>query len=280
MEFPAAGWHRGDVSVGQENSRTAIEAALRSKSPNIEIDILDFIDEKGTRTGIVAHDYTMERITGTKGKFRDYNKITELPNNSTNPSFSPESFLSVIDLFKIIKDTKERGITPIVSLDMKEEGKSGEEFGMWVGEKIKEYGFTDHVFASSFYKSNVEGVEESCPECMTGGLIFNDHWALKRLDHRYSSLDLSALSKAGFFIGFPGKKIFQHDFILIQDDILFAEPELVRYWKDKRGVKFVGAYIYNKERAYTDKEWEILKSVDWMEMDKPQIEQFLEKVKK
>jgi len=279
MEFPAAGWHRGDVSVGQENSRKAIVAALKSQSPNIEVDILDFVNEEKKRIGLVAHDYTMDRITGSKGKFIDYNDISKLPKNSANSTLSPEPFLSIIDLFEIIKQAKSEGIIPLVSLDMKEEGDKGEEFGVWVGEKIKEYGFQDHVFASSFYKSNVVGVEKSCPECMTGGLVFNDHWALKNLNHHYSSLDISGLGKMTFFLGFLGKKEFPHDFILIQDDILFAEPELVQYWKNVRKVNFVGVYVYKKDRSYTAEEWEILKTVDWLEIDTVQMEQFLGRTK-
>jgi len=62
-----------------------------------------------------------------------------------------------------------------------------------------------------------------------GGLVFNDHYALKYLDHRYSSLDLTTLSEWTFFLGFWGKKEFSHDFILIQDDIFFQHPELTDY---------------------------------------------------
>ena len=34
FNFPAAGWHRGDVSAAQENSRAAISKALNSTNPN------------------------------------------------------------------------------------------------------------------------------------------------------------------------------------------------------------------------------------------------------
>ncbi len=64
LNLPAAGWHRGDVSVAQENSAKAILAALQSEVPNIEVDVLDFIDETGTRVGLLAHDSEMERISG------------------------------------------------------------------------------------------------------------------------------------------------------------------------------------------------------------------------
>ncbi len=177
----------------------------------------------------------------------------------------------------MINQAKSNGVTPHVSLDMKEEGNSGHAFGKWIGELIREYGFEDHVFASSFYKSNVNGVDESCPECYTGGLIFNDHYALKYLDYTHSSLDLTTLSKMTYLLGFWGKKQYHHDFILIQDDILIANPDLVDYWKKIRGVKFVGVFVYEKERPYSDKEWKVLKTADWLELDPPQMQQLLNK---
>lgn len=275
LDFPAAGWHRGDVSEAQENSRKAIMRALKSNSPNVEVDILDFIDAKGQRVGLLAHDYTMDRITGTKGKFIDYHEISQLPPNSANPNLSPEPFMTVIDLFEIIRKSKEEGIIPIVSLDMKEEGDSGKEFGEWIGRLIKEYGFQEHVFASSFLKSNVTGVKISCPECMTGGLVFNDHWALKYLDYHHTSLDITGLSKVTFFLGFLGKKESPHDFVLIQDDIFFQQPELAEYWRKARKVKFVGVFVYKKERPYSDEELQKLKETDWLELEPVQIQQYL-----
>jgi len=202
-----------------------------------------------------------------------------LPKNSSNPDLSPEPHVTVIELFELIKKRKEEGVAPIVSLDMKEEGKSGEEFGKWVGKLIKEYGFQDHVFASSFFKSNVVGVDITCPECMTGGLVFNDHWALQHLDYHHTALDLSGLSKATFFLGFLGKKEVPHDFVLIQDDILFEQPDLVDFWKNTRKVKFVGVFVYKKDRPYTDEEWSKLEKVDWLELDPPQMRQYLKKHK-
>lgn len=275
FEFPAAGWHRGDVSIAQENSKKAITAALGSKAPNLEIDILDFVNENGIRIGLLAHDYEMERITGSKGRFIDHSDISELPPNSANPDLSPEPFISVIDLFEIIKEYKNQGFNPIVSLDMKEEGKNGEEFGRWVGEMIIQYNLQENILASSFYKSNVLGVKTSCPECMIGGLIFNDHWALKSLDYQHSSLDLTAFSKMTFFLGFLGKEEFPHDFILIQDDIFFNEPGLIDYWRNVRKVKYVGVFTYNKKELYTEDEIQKLQTVDWLEIDKNQIEQIM-----
>jgi hypothetical protein len=59
FDFPAAAWHRGDTSFAQENSRAALVRALQSDSPNIEADIIDFIDQNGNRVGLVSHDYKM-----------------------------------------------------------------------------------------------------------------------------------------------------------------------------------------------------------------------------
>jgi len=110
---------------------------------------------------------------------------------------------------------------------------------------------------------------------MVGGLVFNDHWGLKYLDHHYSSVDITPLSKITFFLGFLGKKEFPLDFILIQDDIFFKEPELVNYWKNVRKVKFVGIFVYNKERLFTVAELKLLKKVEWLELDPPQMSQYL-----
>lgn len=276
FDFPAAAWHRGDTSFAQENSRAALAKAIHSTSPNIEVDIIDFIDQNGNRVGLVSHDYRMKRATGLKGAFSDqYQDLLKLPKNQANPELAPEPFMTVIDLFELIKARKEQGVTPIVSLDMKDESKKAGEFGQWVGSLIRKYNFQNHVFASSFFKSNAFAVKVTCPDCLVGGLVFNDHYALKYLDHRYSSLDLTTLSELTFFLGFWGKKKFSHDFILIQDDIFFQHPELVDYWKNVRKVKFVGVFVYNKERTYTVAEWELLRKVDWLELDPPQMKQYL-----
>lgn len=275
LDFPAAGWHRGDVSVAQENSRAALDKALHSTSPNIECDIMDFTDLSGKRIGLVSHDYTMKRGTGQDGIFGKYHEIDKLPKNTTNPQQQPEVFMSVIDLFELIKARKAEGVTPFVSLDMKEEGENAEEFGRWIGELIQKYGFQKHVFASSFFKDNVVGVKAACQDCMIGGLVFNDHYALKHLDYRYTSLDLTAISKLTYFFGFLGKKEYPHDFVLLQDDIYFKNPELLDYWKNSRKVKFVGVYVYDKNSGYTDDEWKLLKKIDWLELDPPQMNQYL-----
>lgn len=274
-DFPAAAWHRGDVSVGQENSRSAIVAALASLSPNIEVDIIGFTDTGGAMIGLLAHDYDMERVTGGKGPFARYHDITQLPPNKANPALPPEGYLSVIALFEMIKSCKNTGKVVRVSLDMKEEGDGGEAFGRWVGNLIKSYGFQEHVFASSFYPSNVTGVKAACPECMIGGLVYRDHWALRFLDYRHTSLDITGLGKATFFLGFLGKKEFPVDFVLIQDFILVAHPELIEFWKKERNVKFVGAFVHDKERPYTVREWEMLQKADWLELDPPQMHQYL-----
>lgn len=276
FDFPAAAWHRGDTSFAQENSRAALERALHSASPNIEVDIIDFINQDGNRVGLVSHDYKMRRATGLKGAFSDqYHDLLKLPKNHANQELTPEPFVTVIDLLELIKARKEQGVMPIVSLDMKDESKNAGEFGQWIGSLIRKYNFQDHVFASSFFKSNVSAVKAVCPDCLVGGLVFNDHYALKYLDHRYSSLDLTTLSECTFFLGFWGKKEFAHDFILIQDDIFFQHPEFFDYWKNVRKVKFVGVFTYNKERPYTAAEWDLLRRVDWLELDPPQMNQYL-----
>lgn len=240
------------------------------------MDIIDFIDQNGNRVGLVSHDYELKRATGLEGAFsKQYNDLSKLPKNLANPKLPPEPFLTVIDLFELIKKRKEQGVTPTVSLDLKDESKNAEEFGKWVGKLIQKYGFQNHVFASSFFKSNAFAIKATCPECMVGGLVSNDHFTLKYLDYQHSSLDLTPLSEYTFFMGFWGKKEFNHDFILIQDDIFFKHPDLVDYWKNVRKVKLVGVFVYNKERLYTAAEWELLKKVDWMELDPPQMNQYL-----
>lgn len=277
FNFPGAGWHRGDAAFAQENSRAALTKALNSANPNIELDIIDFIDAKGNRVGLASHDYLMKRATGLPGAFSDkYNDLSKVPPNAANPQLPPQPFMTVVELFELIKEKKAQGVTPTVSLDMKEEGKNVEAFAKWVGEMIKAYGFQDHVFASSFFANNIAPLKITCPECLVGGLVFNDHWGLQFLSYKYSSVDITPISKATFFLGFLGKKEYPLDFILIQDDIFFKNPELVDYWKNTRKVKFVGIFVYNKERPYTDVEWTLLKKVDWIELDPPQMNQYLQ----
>ena len=104
FDFPAAAWHRGDTSFAQENSHVALERALHSASPNIEVDIIDFINQDGNRVGLVSHDYKMRRATGLKGAFSDqYHDLLKLPKNHANQELTPEPFVTVIDLFELIK---------------------------------------------------------------------------------------------------------------------------------------------------------------------------------
>lgn len=230
---------------------------------------------------MVAHDYEMKRATGVEGLYNEFNDPAQIPPNAANRSLPAEPFVTVIDVFEMIKQRKAAGVAPAVSLDLKEE-KTGEEFGRWVGRLIRKYGFQDHVFASSFFKENVIGVKAACPECLVGGLVFDDHWSLQFLSHKYTSLDLTLLSKFTFFLGFLGKEKYPHDFVLIQDSILLQKPELIDYWKKERKVKFVGVYVYEfdhslpfKKKIFTDDEWKILKRADWLELDPPQMQQYL-----
>ena len=278
FNFPAAGWHRGDAFFAQENSKAALSKALESDNPNIELDIIDFVDASGNRIGLVSHDYLMKRATGLPGAFSEkYSNFSRIPLNAANPALPPQPFLTVVELFELIKEKKARGIVPTVSLDLKEEGKNVEAFSRWMGEMIKVYGFQDHVFASSFFANNIDPLKAVCPECMVGGLVFNDHWGLQFLSCKYSSVDITPISKATFFLGFLGKEKHPLDFILLQDDIFFKNPELVEYWKNSRKVKFVGVFVYNKDRGYTEEEWTLLQKADWIELDPPQMKQYLQK---
>ncbi len=153
FDLPTAAWHRGDTSFAQENSRSAVFKALHSTSQNIEVDIIDFIDQNGNRVGLVSHDYKMKRATGLRGAFSErYNDPAELPKNRAKPNITPEPFMTVVELFDMIKARKDQGVTPMVSLDMKDESKKAEEFGQWVGNLIRQYGFQNNVFASSFFR--------------------------------------------------------------------------------------------------------------------------------
>ncbi|PKN18818.1 MAG: hypothetical protein CVU71_08450 [Deltaproteobacteria bacterium HGW-Deltaproteobacteria-6] len=277
FNFPATGWHRGDAAFAQENSRAALEKALGSTNPNIELDIIDFVDSKGNRVGLVSHDYLMKRATGLDGAFGEkYNDVSRLPQNAANPDLKPQPFMTVVELFDLIKERKARGVTPIVSLDMKDESRNAEAFAKWIGGMIRQYGFQDHVFASSFFLNNIAPLKAACPECLVGGLVFNDHWGLQFLSYKYTSLDITPISKATFFLGFLGKKEYPHDFVLIQDDIFFEQPDLVDYWKNTRKVKFVGVFVHNKTRSYDVAQWNLLKKVDWIELDPPQMRDYLE----
>lgn len=276
FNFPSVGWHRGDAAFAQENSRAALTHALNSANPNIEVDVIDFVDSKGQRVGLLSHDYLMKRATGLPGAFSEkYEDLSQLPQNAANPKLPPQPFMTVVELFELIKEKKAQGVTPTVSLDMKDESKNAEAFARWVGKMIKQYGFQDHVFASSFFPDNIATLKTACPECLVGGLVFNDHFALRFLNYHYSSLDITTLGKFTFFLGFLGKQEYPHDFVLIQDDIFFEQPELVDYWKKTRKVKFVGVFVYNKEHAYDVAQWNLLKKVDWIELDPPQMKQYL-----
>ncbi|MDX8393834.1 MAG: hypothetical protein R8K21_04525 [Mariprofundales bacterium] len=274
--LPAAAWHRGDVRKWQEDSDLALLSSLQSASPNIEVDLIDFINEKGEHVGLVAHDYDMLRASGSKDKYIDQHNVQKLPARQVDKNLPASGYWTVLDLFAAIDASKAKGIIPLVSLDLKEEGDSGEDFGRWIGTLIREHNMQNHVFASSFYKTNVVGVEDSCPECLTGGLVFDDHFALQFLANEYTSLDISTIGRILFFFGFPCKDEYKHDFVLIQDDIFLQHPELSNYWKTQRGVKFVGVYTYGKaQKAYTDAEWAILQQADWLELDPIQMQQYL-----
>ena len=278
FEFPAVGWHRGDVSFAQENSKRAILKSLESPMPHIEVDIIDFIDSNGTRVGLLAHETKMARTTGQKGRFDQHHVVSQLPHNIVDPTHTPDPFMTVIELFDIIQAQKKLGINLIVSLDMKEDGKTGEAFGQWIGTLIQKYQFQDTMFTSSLYKSNIVGVESTCPECLTGGQVFQDHFALKYLDPHYTSLDISGCNWT-FFLGFLCKENFTHDLVILQDDVFFTDPAIIDFWKAQRQVKFVGVFVYNKDRPYTHQEKALLEKVDWIELDKVQMTPYLDDIR-
>ena len=156
FDFPAVGWHRGDVSAAQENTKVALLKSLESPAPHIEVDLIDFIDSDGKRVGLLAHESEMARTTGLKGRFDEHHIVSQLPQNSVNPALPPAPFMTIIELFDLIQAQKLAGISPIVSLDMKEDGETGEAFGQWVGTLIQKYEFQEIMFASSLHKSNIK----------------------------------------------------------------------------------------------------------------------------
>jgi len=279
LDFPDAGWHRGDVSVAQENSRKAILAAFESDVINLEVDVCDFIDEQGHRVGILAHECNMERTTDNEGLFIDHHSFSKLPKIIIDSTLQPEPFMSVLEFFDLIEEVKKKGTTPIVSLDLKEEGETAQKFGVWLGHQIQKRQFVDHVFASSPFREPLIGIKSACVKCLVGGLVFDHHWVMMFLSHHNSTLDISTLGKILFFLGFPFKNEFSHDFVLIHDDVLFSNPDLPDYWRKTRNVKFVGVYVYEKNRPYTKEEWEKLSKADWLELDPPQMSQKLDKFK-
>ena len=276
--LPAAAWHRGDHSSFQENSRRAIERSLQSPVPNVEVDVIDFVTTSGERVGLLAHEDNMARLTGVPRRFFTFHAIEQLPQNRVQPKLAPEPFMTVVEFFDLIHEYKGGGVIPIVSLDLAESGTTGETFGGWIGTLIKRYGFTDHVFAASRLKSNIVGLRKSCPECLMGGEIYQRHWALRYLDHGHTTLDLTTLSEITFFLGFLGKKNFHHDFVLIPDDLVFHHPEVMDIWRRERAVKFVGVYVFEKQRPYSADEWRILEKADWLELDPPQMNQYIERL--
>ncbi|MBT8342116.1 MAG: hypothetical protein HKP58_04740 [Desulfatitalea sp.] len=120
QSIPTAGWHRGDVSFAQENSYRAIEAALNSESPHIEVDIIDFIDGAGKRVGLLAHDCDKQRLTGTGGAFIDDHELNQAGMIRADAELPAEPFMTVLDLFRLIAERKNSGVLPMVSLGMKE----------------------------------------------------------------------------------------------------------------------------------------------------------------
>lgn len=271
---PRLAFHRGNTHVAQENSRRAIIAALESSTPNIEVDITNFISN-GKEVGLLAHENEMQRTTGVDGVFQSYRDIESLPDNRENPLLEPEKFMTIIELFDLIKAYKTRDKPlPIVSLDIKVE-ENGEPFGMWLGNLIQAYGFEGHVFASSFWNGSLDGLKTTCAHCLTGGVVFQDHWALRFLDPQYSALDLADATKVGFFLGFPDKEMVRHDFVLIHDTIFFDAPEIADQWRDQRGVQFVGIFTQGDHGVYSEEQWRLIreKNILWLELSPDHIGQ-------
>ena len=271
---PLAFWHRGDVEAGQENSLAALRSALASPSPNLEVDVIDFIDAQGERVGLLAHETTMSRTTGREGRFIDLASRDGVVNR-VDPSLPPEPFPSVVKLFDLVKAfIDETGTPPLLSLDLKEDGPQAEVFGAWLGALVRQYGFEEHAVASSFYPDALAGYRTGCPPCIVGGLVYEEHWALQFLPPTDTSLDTTPISQALFFAGFPFRSRVDLDFVYIQDDVLLRHPDLVRYWREQRGVRYVAAFSTDPQRSFAPDEWSVLAEVDWLDLDPVQMAQY------
>ena len=153
--------HRGDVSMGVENSLEALEAAAKGKAAYAEMDILLTKDHQF----VVMHDYNLKRLAGVDKAVKDMTlaevqglKIQQDGHTSHIPSFE-----------EYVKRAKELKMKLLVEL--KPHGAEPENYVDIFVQKMRDLGIEKDYPAMSLDLSVMEKVEKKAPEIKTGYVI-------------------------------------------------------------------------------------------------------------
>lgn len=151
--------HRGASGVAPENTRPAIEEAIRMGAKVIEFDVRE------TSDGVLVlfHDEELERLTGRQGKFASlaWEELKESDVGSwfKKGDFAGEKLLLFADAVKLCL---EHGVTPLIE---HKTGKAGDYAAV-----LKELDAVDSVIVQSFNWEFLEELKKQLPSLVIGAL--------------------------------------------------------------------------------------------------------------
>lgn len=151
--------HRGASAVAPENTRSAIEAAIRMGATVIEFDVRETSDGEL----VLFHDDELERLTGKKGKFASlsWDEMREFDVGSWFKSgdFAGEKLILFSDAVKLCL---EHNVTPLIE---HKTGKAEDYTAV-----LEELDAVESVIVQSFNWEFLNDMKEQLPSLVIGAL--------------------------------------------------------------------------------------------------------------
>lgn len=149
--------HRGASAYAPENTMAAFSLAIEQGADGIELDV------QMTHDGhlVVAHDETLNRVTGKNGWLKDYS-LAELQALSFNNGMSEFAGIQIPTLEQVLKLAKSHEIEVNIEL------KTGIYWYPNIEEKtvqlVEKMGMTGQVIYSSFNHYSVQKIKQLAPD--------------------------------------------------------------------------------------------------------------------
>lgn len=155
--------HRGASGYAPENTLEAFQLAIEQGAEGIELDVQMSCDGHV----VVAHDETLQRVTGVNGYIKDYS-LEELKQLSFDNGMEKYKGIQIPTLQEVLELVKPYGIEVNIEL------KTGEYWYPDIEQKtvqiVNQTGMINQVIYSSFNHYSVQKIKELQPQAQTAYL--------------------------------------------------------------------------------------------------------------
>jgi glycerophosphoryl diester phosphodiesterase len=182
--------HRGASAHAPENTLSAFKLAREQGAQAIELDVQLTADEEI----VVFHDATVDRITNSTGKIRDY-ILSELKKLNAGfaygPAFQDERIPTLSEVFTEFNDF------PLINIELKNLETPLDNLPQKVSDLVADFDMSKQVLISSFNSVALKRFNNINPDIPLGILIHSpltldtQRFFIPRLD-RYRSVHLSS----------------------------------------------------------------------------------------